>query len=149
MWNQYLVDASWAGKLYSANGYQHSLSEWRAIIKWDYTGVWQHSLVFVNDLVTRKCALIEFARGRKLGEAMNRLEHTPTFKMTVSHWGNILEKAESSFSKMQIPEAKEVWESTKKNCGDGGNSFPPPQRPPCRTNGESDAYVVLKSWPCY
>ena len=75
----------------------------------------------------------------------------PTSKMTLSNRGNILEKPETSLSKMQIPEAKELWESTKKNYGDEGIPFPPPMPSlqNTRTNGESDVYMVLKSWPYY
>jgi len=51
-------------------------------------------------------ALIEFARGTKLREAAKRPENTPAFQTT--NWGNTLEKAQSSFNKMQIPGAKEL-----------------------------------------
>lgn len=146
MWNKYLGDAPPAGKLSWANGYQQSLSEQKEIIKWDYTGVWQPSLFFLNDSVTRKCALIEFARGTKLGEAANRLKHMPTFIMTLSSWGNILGKAECSFSKMQIPEVKEIWESTEKNCGDAEIPSPPANAFPVEQMGE--AMCTWCSSPC-
>lgn len=49
--------------------------------------------VVVNDSVTRKYVLMEFARGTGLGGAANGLERAPTFQTIASNQGNILEKA--------------------------------------------------------
>lgn len=110
------MDVSPAGKLYLESGYQHSLSEWREVIKGDYTEAWQHLLAFLNDSVPRKSVLFEFARGTKLRPGCST--HW-LLKLPCPSEGTFWKKAENSFTKMQIPEAKELWESTKKNCGDG------------------------------
>lgn len=75
--------------------------------------------------------------------------HTLTFKITLSKLGSILGKAGNRFPKMQIPEAMELWESTKKKLWWWGIPSPPPQCPPCRTNGGRNVYVLLKPWPYY